>query len=216
MYIYVLKLEGGKYYVGKTENPEFRLEKHFNTKGSAWTKKYKPISIYELKPDKQGIDEQIVTQEYMVKFGIDNVRGGPWCKISLTESEKKLIDHINKSNLDSCYKCGDNGHFSSNCPQSKSTTKTKTKTKQEGWNCSYCNKLFDSKKGATFHENVYCKKKNKLKDESDDSSYCSDDWDSEQDNDYKFKKNNCSRCGRKGHLRSRCYASSHIKGYSFD
>ena len=29
VYIYVLQLEKGKYYVAKTKNPYFRLESHF-------------------------------------------------------------------------------------------------------------------------------------------------------------------------------------------
>ena len=35
-FIYVLKLIGNKYYVGKTNNPNFRLEQHFNSSGSSW------------------------------------------------------------------------------------------------------------------------------------------------------------------------------------
>ena len=38
--IYVLKLQGNKYYVGKTINPTYRLDDHFSEGGSAWTKKY--------------------------------------------------------------------------------------------------------------------------------------------------------------------------------
>ena len=63
--IYVLKLRGNKYYVGKTTNPTYRLDDHFSEGGSAWTKKYKPISIHKLDPDRPDSDEQIVTQEYM-------------------------------------------------------------------------------------------------------------------------------------------------------
>ena len=43
VYIYILQLEKGKFYVGKTINPSFRLDSHFNSNGSAWTKIYKPI-----------------------------------------------------------------------------------------------------------------------------------------------------------------------------
>ncbi len=31
VYIYVLKLQHSKYYIGKTSNPYFRIENHFNT-----------------------------------------------------------------------------------------------------------------------------------------------------------------------------------------
>ena len=59
--IYVLKLKNNKYYVGKTSKPTFRLNDHFSKNGSYWTKKYKPISIIELRPDRPSTDEQVVT-----------------------------------------------------------------------------------------------------------------------------------------------------------
>ena len=37
--IYILQLEDNKYYIGKTTQPEIRLESHFNSNGSSWTKK---------------------------------------------------------------------------------------------------------------------------------------------------------------------------------
>ena len=51
VYIYVLKLIQGKYYVGKTSNPRFRLDNHFNKNGSEWTRIYKPINIHQIIPD---------------------------------------------------------------------------------------------------------------------------------------------------------------------
>ena len=38
VYIYVLKLKYNKYYIGKTTNPNFRLNEHFDSEGSEWTK----------------------------------------------------------------------------------------------------------------------------------------------------------------------------------
>jgi predicted GIY-YIG superfamily endonuclease len=46
VYIYVLELVEGKYYIGKTNNPGFRIEQHFLSGGSSWTKKYNPIKLY--------------------------------------------------------------------------------------------------------------------------------------------------------------------------
>jgi len=34
---------------------------------------------------------------------------------------------------------------------------------EQSWSCSYCNKSFDTKKGAQFHENVHCKKRKQMK-----------------------------------------------------
>ena len=31
-------------------------------------------------------------------------------------------------------------------------------SEEEVWSCSYCDKEFDTEKGALFHENKYCKR----------------------------------------------------------
>ena len=38
--IYILSLECGRYYIGKSSTIDFRLEQHFADGGSSWTKKY--------------------------------------------------------------------------------------------------------------------------------------------------------------------------------
>ena len=35
VFIYVLQLQDKKFYIGKTDNPQFRLNSHFNYNGSA-------------------------------------------------------------------------------------------------------------------------------------------------------------------------------------
>ena len=59
-----MKLKYNKYYIGKTINPNYRLKDHFTKGGSEWTKKYKPVSILELKHNCNDCDEQIVTELY--------------------------------------------------------------------------------------------------------------------------------------------------------
>jgi len=49
VYIYVLKLENNKWYIGKTDSPKFRLDQHFALKGSVWTNLHKPLEIEEIK-----------------------------------------------------------------------------------------------------------------------------------------------------------------------
>ena len=78
--IYTLRLEQNKYSIGKTNNPEFRIDNHFNSNGSAWTKKYKPIEILKIIKNCDDFDEDIYTLKYMSKYGINNVRGGSFCK----------------------------------------------------------------------------------------------------------------------------------------
>jgi len=43
--VYSLKLEGGRKYVGKTDDIQRRLGEHFSGGGAKWTKKYRPESV---------------------------------------------------------------------------------------------------------------------------------------------------------------------------
>ena len=189
--IYVLKLKNNKYYVGKTTNPTYRLTDHFSEGGSAWTKQYKPITVHELRPDCSDSDEQIVTQEYMKKYGIENVRGGPWCQVSLSDETIQSIQHIIQANDDKCYKCGQSGHFARYC-RSKATTKSKKKINT----CNRC--------GRTEHDESNCYAK------TDVDGYFIESESSEEEY---YSDVTCYRCGRKGHIKPDCYATKHIRGY---
>ena len=68
VYIYILELSRGKYYVGKSTNPEVRLENHFQSNGSTWTKKYKPKRVLELIPNCDDYDED----KYSSKIKLDH------------------------------------------------------------------------------------------------------------------------------------------------
>jgi hypothetical protein len=91
VYIYVLKLQKGKYYIGKTSNPQFRLESHFFSNGSEWTKIYRPLQIIELIPNCDDYDEDKYTKMYMDKYGIDNVRGGSYTSIKLDSTTRYVL-----------------------------------------------------------------------------------------------------------------------------
>ena len=219
--IYVLKLENNKFYVGKTTNPLFRLEQHFNNNGSAWTKKYKPINIIELIPNCDEYDEDKFTIKYMKLHGIDNVRGGSFCQVELDEENTKTINRMINGSTDKCYNCNSNEHYINQCPNNNNNKFIKLvkesiceRCERTGHNiddcyastdkngdeiidyvdtyaCGYCDKEFDTEKGAQFHMNVHCKKKNQKTN---------------------ITKNACFRCGREGHYADDCYASKHING----
>ena len=113
--IYILKLENNKYYIGKTNHPENRLEQHFNSTGSAWTKLYKPIKVVEFIHNCDDYDEDKYTLEYMGKYGINKVRGGSFCEITLNEKHVVTIKRMINSVNDNCYMCGSKDHFIKDC-----------------------------------------------------------------------------------------------------
>jgi hypothetical protein len=115
VFIYILKLTNNKYYVGKTTNPKYRLNSHFNYDGSTWTKKYKPINMLEIIKNCDNYDEDKYTLKYMEKYGINIVRGGSFCQIKLTDENKNTINKMINGSTDKCYICGKNGHFASKC-----------------------------------------------------------------------------------------------------
>jgi cellular nucleic acid-binding protein len=150
VYIYVLKLQKNRFYIGKTEDPQFRLESHNSGTGSAWTKKYKPIQIHQIIPDQTVHDEQRITQEYMEKYGIDNVRGGPWCQIDISK-DKKMIQKLLLSSSDKCYKCGEGGHFAKFCPAQDSQKVASVNSKKKLKKIKNCNRC-----GRTGHNELEC------------------------------------------------------------
>jgi hypothetical protein len=88
---YILKLENGKWYVGWTEDPIKRLQKHKKGTGSEWTKLHPVVGNYfylslpgktkSQYPYRNGLgenDEDEYTLRMMGKHGLENVRGGSW------------------------------------------------------------------------------------------------------------------------------------------
>lgn len=113
--IYVLRLETGKFYVGKSKNVADRCKQHWGGNGSAWTKKYKPIAIEETVTGASPFDEDKITKEYMAVHGIDNVRGGSYSAMNLSEFHRSVLKMELRTAHDLCMRCGRASHFMKDC-----------------------------------------------------------------------------------------------------
>jgi len=190
--IYILKLKEGRYYIGKSYNPMIRYQEHLNGKGSAWTRKYKPISIDKIIDNVSHFDEDKYTKEYMAKYGIDNVRGGTYVEIELDVSQIETLNREIWSAQNKCTRCGRVGHFVKNCFANTTIngnmfeeSDDEESDDEEVWSCEKCDKEFETENKCYKHERN-CSKKT---------------------------SNTCYRCEREGHYSSECYATKHSKGY---
>ncbi len=160
-YVYVLKLEKGKYYIGYTERQEYeRLEEHFSNEGSKWTKKFRPVEVLSFRSGTTD-DENSTTLEYMKNYGWWNVRGGQHCEVNMEQPPKELqnngiwnwvsesvtgvhnfITHLgetwSRDPGQMCYRCGRQGHFVRQCYAKVHANGEKLAEKPEISICSRC------------------------------------------------------------------------------
>lgn len=168
VWIYILELKDGKYYVGKSNNPDARILDHFKGSGSIWTKKYEPIKIIEKIPDCDDYDEDKYTKIYMDIYGIDNVRGGSYITLILDESIIKELKRSSTATNNRCLGCDKKGHFIKNCPD-KNLKQISTVTNKFNVKCKRC--------GHNNHKKKHCFAKKDI-------------------NGNIIKNNVCLRCGR--------------------
>ena len=99
IWLYVLELDGGHYYVGQSSNLDMRLKEHEDGKGSAWTQLH-PV-IRELLRQPTGTNDWKIAEAYENKWtlelmelrGWEKVRGGFWCMKCPIQTRKGLIAH---------------------------------------------------------------------------------------------------------------------------
>jgi cellular nucleic acid-binding protein len=135
-YLYVLKLEKGKWYIGRSANVEKRFEQHKTGKGARWTQLHTPVKLLYKRKLVDENDETETTEEYMKKYGVDNVRGGCYCQVEMQQS---MIASLKR----------------------KFQTEEEEEEEEEvEYECDYCERTFTTSFGCLVHEKSCNKKKN--------------------------------------------------------
>lgn len=97
-WIYVLKLDGDNYYVGKSKDPLRRLLAHFrgNKDSPIWIQEHKAISLVTIVESVYTDHEEIVAREYVRRYGQDKVRGTKCGRAKVTSLSQNTV----------CEQCG--------------------------------------------------------------------------------------------------------------
>ena len=193
--IYILELQGGNYYIGKTSNVIQRYQQHLNGNGSAWTTRYAPLSLIKTIENASAFDEDKVTKEYMAKYGMDKVRGGTYVEMELSAVHKQVIQKEIWNAKGLCTGCGKHGHFVKDCYTNKAKSASALRSaSQSAFTMSQPRPTYKTYTKSYEYE------------ESEESEYESE-YESEDEDEYAYQKDTCYRCGRQGHYSSNCYAT---------
>lgn len=91
-YIFILGLVDNRYFVGRSRNVKEGIRAHFEGRGSEWTKIYRPISVLRIFKSRYIEERDMWTKRLMNQYSIDQVRGGSYVRIELTEEERAFIE----------------------------------------------------------------------------------------------------------------------------
>ena len=128
--IYVLKMysstsvKESKYYVGVTTDVDKRFEEHKSREGGAEWTKYCDLDIIEILETfdmKSPFDEDMKVKEMMLKYGIDNVRGGTYSQCTLSPEQIHLLNREINHATGACLQCGSPDHWINECYYNSTT-----------------------------------------------------------------------------------------------
>lgn len=223
--IYILRLQGGNYYVGKTADTTRRYQKHLAGTGSAWTRKHRPVALERVITNASPFDEDRYVKELMAKYGIDKVRGGAYVSERLEDFQEEALRREIWGAADKCTMCGRTGHFVKDCYAgtdvegneivSESESESESDSSSRSGSPKFYNPLYGFQvikkqivaKQAAYVVPVVKKVVEKRADYGSPAPVVK-----------KFvqKSQTCFRCGRVGHYVSDCYAQRHVKRYDID
>ena len=217
--IYILQLEGGNYYVGKSDNPAQRFIQHINGKGASWTKKHRPLKLLKIIPNASGFDEDKHVKELMAKYGINKVRGGTYVQDKVTAAQEEMLKKEIRGATDCCTRCGKEGHFIASCWAKKEAANKNIEEEEEEnykviivdkvryWHEINSDKIYKYISKDKIGNLIGTLQKSKTSTKKAKSPA------KKPNSPAKKSGGACYRCGRTSHWSPDCYATTHVDGY---
>ena len=87
--LYVLQLSEEKWFIGKTNDPNFTLDEGIYS--IEYVRINSPASVYKIIPNCDDFDLDKYVKIFMNSYGIENVRGGSYSNPELSEEEKFIL-----------------------------------------------------------------------------------------------------------------------------
>jgi predicted GIY-YIG superfamily endonuclease len=197
-FLYILELQQGKYYVGKTGDITRRLNDHCSGKGSEWTKKYPFVKLLHAESNSDPFDEDKNVKKLMLEKGIENVRGGVYSMVILSDEQIELLNRELRGAQNQCLKCGKPGHMIRDCtettPKSKAAVSATAKAR-----------------GDSISDTTTAVAPAIAKGGEDPALKSGSTDDDEADEKPKRKVTRCTKCNRFGHLVETCFQASCAK-----
>lgn len=91
--VYLLRLEQKKWYVGIEEGEDW-MERALQGEMCEWTKRYKPIEVSLIYNECSKYEIYTYIFRQMEMFGIDNVRGGTFSDVNLSNEDRCVLNRV--------------------------------------------------------------------------------------------------------------------------
>jgi len=119
--VYVLNLQHGGIYVGRSTDIDSHIEQHCSGAGSAWCRHQGGVvgevaTVHVGSPDDLASWEMNETVAQMLMHGFENVRGWEFTNCAaLTAKECDTLKTLVMGQGNMCRRCGGEGHFATHC-----------------------------------------------------------------------------------------------------
>ena len=160
------------------------------------------------------MNEDDKTIEMIIKHGIENVRGGKYCKMKLDDLDMQMIHRDTCQKTNTCFHCGLQGHFISQCPNKNKKEKEKTSIKRIiKKKCAFCGRLNHTSNNCFAQTDIYGVPVGSNEYSSEEYEYIETVVSpKKKKTKEKRKKIQCQRCGRTTHDVNSCYAKVDVDG----